>query len=73
MLGRTHSKESRAAIGAAKLGIKQSEGHTLNRSLSNPNSIKIEVLDLQTGISTIYNSISAAGKALNCSQKKYYI
>ena len=33
-----------------------------------PNSIKIEVLDLETNISTTYDSIRAAARALNCQE-----
>jgi hypothetical protein len=37
-------------------------------SKNQPNSIKIEVVDLETNISTIYHSANAAAKALNISQ-----
>ena len=33
-----------------------------------PNSIKIEVLDLETNISTTYDSMNAAARALNIPQ-----
>jgi len=47
------SNETRAKISAARL--------------KNPQAIckRIQVTDLQTGISTVYNSINLAGKALN--------
>src|SRR5215216_4568437 len=33
------------------------------------NSIKVEVLDLETNVSTTYNSICAAAKAINCNSQ----
>ena len=65
-LGKTHSKESRAAIGMARVGIKQSEETKLAISLSQPNIKKIEVTDIDTNIITIYRSINQAAKAINC-------
>lgn len=66
MLGRTHSKESRIAIGLARVGIKHSEETKLAISHSNPNIKKIEVTDIDTNIITIYHSINQAAKSLNC-------
>ena len=40
-----------------------------SNSKNQPNSIKIQVLDLETNTKTIYNSISAAAKALNILQQ----
>jgi hypothetical protein len=34
-------------------------------SAAQPNSIKVEVVDLETNTSTIYNAIKAAARALN--------
>lgn len=64
-LGKKHLKETRAKMSEIKLGIKQSEEHKKNRSLAQPNCIKIEVLDLETNITTPYLSISAVARALN--------
>jgi len=36
---------------------------------SNPSRIEVEVTDLETKITTVYHSLSQAGKALNCSHK----
>jgi hypothetical protein len=39
-------------------------------SASQPNSIKLEVLDLETNISTTYDSTSEAARALNIAQSR---
>jgi group I intron endonuclease len=72
--GRKCSVETRGKISAAMLGRKDSEemlakksaymmGNTNGRN--QPNAQKIEVLDLEKNISTIFNSIGEAAKALN--------
>jgi len=67
MLGRKHSEESRAKMSAVALGRQISEEHKEKISLSMPNRIKIEVLDLETNINTSYDSMGAAARALNIS------
>jgi hypothetical protein len=64
---KNRSEESRAKLSAAMMGNSNGKNH--------PNSIKIEVLDLETNTKTIYNSIGAAAKALNIKQQtisKYF-
>lgn len=63
-LGKKLSKETRAKLSGIELGRKQSEEHKKNRSLSQPNCLKIEVLDLETNITTPYPSISAENQEL---------
>lgn len=72
--GKTHSEETKALIGtasrAANLGRKFSEEHCAKLSAAllgkHFNCIKIEVLDLETNITTTYDSILQTAKALNC-------
>ncbi len=66
MLGRTHSKETRAAMSAAQLEIPKSEETKQKSSASQPNAQKIEVFDKETNLTTTYVSIRAAAKALSC-------
>lgn len=51
-------------MSAAGLGRKHTEEHKAKNSRSKPNCIKIEVLDLELNIKTIYNSIKEAARAL---------
>lgn len=55
--GRKHSEEAKAKIVAATIGRKRPEGAGIPR-------VQIEVFDMETGIKTIYPSMSEAGKAL---------
>jgi hypothetical protein len=55
------SKETRAKMSASQMGNSNGKNQ--------PNSIKIEVTDLETNTKTIFNSISAAAKALNILQQ----
>jgi hypothetical protein len=73
-LGSIVSGETLWKISASKKGennpmfgyIKtQSEETRAKNSASQPNSIKIEVLDLETNVTTTYPTISAAARALN--------
>jgi hypothetical protein len=79
-LGKTHSEETRAAISAAMksiaLGRNKNHNSISNLTLGRRKMIKISVLDLETNISTVYNSIGAAAKALNIPQtiiSQYFI
>jgi len=56
-LGSNRSEESRAKISGALKGNSNAKNH--------PNSLKIEVTDLEKDTSTIYNSMREAAKALN--------
>jgi len=56
-MGRKKSLESRAKMSASKMGNSNAKNH--------PNSLKIEVTDLEKDTSTIYNSMREAAKALN--------
>jgi group I intron endonuclease len=76
-LGSNQSEESRAKISASMKGIPKSDEAKAKMSASQlgntnaknqPNSVKIEVLDLDTDKTTIYPSANAAAKALNISQ-----
>jgi hypothetical protein len=58
-LGVIRSGVSRAKISAAKIG------NTHSNSKSHPNSIKIQVTDLEINTKTIYHSVNSAAKALN--------
>ncbi len=59
-LGKTRSEETRAKMSASKMGNSNGKNH--------PNSLKIEVTDLEKDTSTIYNSMCEAAKALNILQ-----
>lgn len=61
-LGAILSAVIRAKISATKRGKKFTEEHKANLSAAQPNSKKLSVLDLETGIETIYNSISEGGR-----------
>jgi len=67
-LGSKRSEETRAKISATRKGILKSEETKakISASISAYHSKKIEVLDLETNISTTYDSIRAAARALNC-------
>jgi hypothetical protein len=43
-------------------------GNTNSNSKNNPNSIKIQVTDIETNITTIYNSIGEAARAIGVQQ-----
>jgi NUMOD3 motif len=70
VLGRKHSEET-----LAKFRARRHSSATIAKisaaRLNNPQAIckQIEVTDIQTGISTVYNSINLAGKALNVAYK----
>jgi group I intron endonuclease len=77
MLGRKHSKETLEKLAALQLGRKRSEETRAKMSAAKqgistggnqPNSQKIEVLDLELDSKTTYDSIRKAAKALSCSQ-----
>lgn len=57
-LGKTHSEQTKAKISVTMMG----NSNAKNKSQAN----KIEVLDLETNNTTIYDSIRAAARALNC-------
>jgi hypothetical protein len=56
-MGRKRSLEDKANISASLMGNSNAKNH--------PNSLKIQVTDLETNISTTYDSIRAAERALN--------
>lgn len=64
-LGRTLSDELKAKLSKAAMGRKFTNEHLANMAVSRKNSLKLGVLDLQTGIETTYPSISAAMRELN--------
>jgi len=66
-LGSKRNEETRAKISATRKGILKSEETKakISASISAYHSKKIEVLDLETNISTTYDSIRAAARALN--------
>lgn len=66
-IGSKKSQDTKLKMSAAQLGSKKSEESKLKNALSSRTSIKIEVTDLETNISTIYNSLNQASKALKCS------
>ena len=63
-LGRKHSEETKKMISDALLGNKNSLGRKRPDGAGKP-SVQIEVLDLESGIQTVYPSISEAAKALD--------
>jgi len=69
-LGYKHDDQALAKIIAANVGIPKSEEHKVAISLSMSNSIKIEVLYLETDTKTIYNSMHETARALNISQSR---
>ena len=60
--GKIHSEEHKAKISASMFGK--------NSGKNQPNSVKIEVLDLETNEKTIFPSMTAAAKSLNISSHK---
>jgi group I intron endonuclease len=68
-LGRIFSEEHKTKISAAMksiaLGRNKNHNSISNLTLGRRKMIKISVLDLETNISTVYNYIGAAAKALN--------
>jgi group I intron endonuclease len=56
-LGKTRSKVTRAKMSASQMGNTNGQNH--------PNSIKIEVTDLELNTKTIYKSMRAGARALN--------
>lgn len=67
-LGKTHTEETKAKLRAAAKGRKFTEEHIKNLSASQPNSKKLSVLDLQTGIETTYGSINEAARCLSITE-----
>jgi group I intron endonuclease len=76
-LAKTPSEETRAKISASLKGISLSEERKAkisasmmgkNSSKNQPSSLKLEVTDLEKNISTIFNSISEAARALKIAQ-----
>jgi group I intron endonuclease len=57
MFGKTRSKVTRAKMSASQMGNTNGQNH--------PNSIKIEVTDLELNTKTTFGSISEAARALN--------
>jgi len=66
LFGRQLSEETRAKLSIAFTGEKNPRYGKKKPEGSGSPSIKIKVFDILTDISTIYNSISEAAKALNC-------
>jgi hypothetical protein len=66
LLGYKHSAESRAKMSAHAKN--RSEETLAKMSLSLPHAKKIEVTDVTTNISTSYDSMGAAARALNISK-----
>lgn len=62
--GTTLSEAVKAKVSASMLGKKFTEEHKANLSSAQPNCKKLSVLDLETGIETIYNSISDAERKM---------
>lgn len=56
--GRLDSEETRARKSASKMGSTNGKNQ--------PNAVKIEVLDIETKITTLYPSIREAARALGC-------
>jgi group I intron endonuclease len=68
--GKNHSVGHKLKISEALKGFNHTEERKLKITLAHPNCIKIEVLDLKTNITTIYNSTNEAAKALNLPNHK---
>ena len=71
-LGYKHDEKARAKMSTSKKGKnhpmfgKTPNQETISKiTASQPNSIKIEVTDLEINTKTIYNSVGSAAKALN--------
>jgi hypothetical protein len=58
-----------AKIIAANKGISKTEEHKLTVSLSMPNSVKIEVLDKETNVTSTFPSITKAAEALGVTKQ----
>lgn len=63
-LGRTLTELAKEKISAAQQGKKFSEDHKSNLSQAQPNRKNILVVDLDTGVETIYGSIAEAERSL---------
>jgi group I intron endonuclease len=61
---KTHSEETKEKLSVSKMGNSNGKNQ--------PNSIKIQVTDLETGISTVYNSIRETARALNIFNNSIY-
>ena len=84
MSGRKHSEESKTKISDAMVGNTNKKGQTLNDDTkqkisdtkkgkpkvegSGKPSQQIEITDIKNDITTSYNSISEAARALNCNE-----
>lgn len=68
-IGSKKSEETKLKMSTAQLGSKKSEESKLKNLLSSKTRVKVEVTDLETNISTIYESQSQASRALSCSHK----
>jgi group I intron endonuclease len=64
-LGRKLSEELKGKISTTMLGRKLTEDHKANLSAAQPNSKKLSVLDIQTGMDTIYDSVAGAERLMN--------
>lgn len=64
--GKVYSKEALESMKIPRQGVKHTEATKLAIVRSQPTVQRIEVTDLSTGISTEYESIKKAAKALNC-------
>lgn len=58
--------------GSPFLDLQHSEETKAKISASQPKSIKVEVLDLETNITTIYNTVSAAAKAIGAHKSSIF-
>ncbi len=75
-MGYKHDEEARAKMSTSKKGQnhpmfgKTPNQETISKiTASQPNSIKIEVLDLEINTKTIYHSVGSAARALNIDRK----
>jgi group I intron endonuclease len=59
-MGIKKSEETKAKMSAAHLGSKKSEESKLKSLLSSRTRIEIEVIDLETNVTSIYNSLRGA-------------
>lgn len=53
-------------VAGSSLGYKHTEESKVQITTSQPNCIKIEVLDLETNTTASYDSINAAAKGIGC-------
>lgn len=58
-------------IAGSSLGWKQSEEWKVQNIIGQPNRMKITVTDLHTNISTTYDSMGLAARALGINDKLY--